>query len=176
MKVKVLIKKPWAPIGKPLDYAGVEVERQWHTVYIGMGSNIGDKEKNLNDAIELIKLNSNNKVTKISNFYTTKPVGYLEQDNFENCAIEIKTMFSTRRINGLSINIEKQLKRERIIRWGPRTIDLDVLLYDDFIRSNEHTVIPHPSMQERLFVIKPLSDIAPFVVHPFLNKRIRYSI
>ncbi|MDF2883673.1 MAG: dihydroneopterin aldolase/2-amino-4-hydroxy-6-hydroxymethyldihydropteridine pyrophosphokinae [Clostridiaceae bacterium] len=171
--IKVLLKKPWAPIGKPVEYAAVEIERKRHIVYIGIGSNMGDKEKNLRDAIELINSNICNKVTKESKFYVTKPVGYLEQDDFINCAIEIKTLFQPGELMDFLLDVEKQLKRERVIRWGPRTIDLDILLYDDLICSNEHTIIPHPRMAERLFVIKPLCDIAPYVVHPILNKRIR---
>lgn len=171
--IKVLLKKPWAPIGKPVEYAAVEIERKRHIVYIGIGSNMGDKEKNLRDAIELINSNISNKVTKESKFYVTKPVGYLEQDDFINCAIEIKTLFQPGELMDFLLDVENQLKRERVIRWGPRTIDLDILLYDDLICSNEHTIIPHPRMTERLFVIKPLCDIAPYVVHPILNKRIR---
>lgn len=171
--IKVLLKKPWAPIGKPVEYAAVEIERKRHIVYIGIGSNMGDKEKNLRDAIELINSNISNKVTKESKFYVTKPVGYLEQDDFINCAIEIKTLFQPGELMDFLLDVENQLKRERVIRWGPRTIDLDILLYDDLICSNEHTIIPHPRMAERLFVIKPLCDIAPYVVHPILNKRIR---
>lgn len=171
-KVKVLLKKPWAPIGRTLDYAAVEVERQWHTAYIGMGSNMGNKDQNLQDAIKLIKSNINNKVTKLSEFYATKPVGYIEQDDFMNCALELKTLFQPEELIDFLLDIENQLKRERIIKWGPRTIDLDLLLYDNLISCDEHVIIPHPRMAERLFVIKPLCDIAPYVVHPLLNKRI----
>jgi len=170
--VKVLIKKPWAPIGKPLDYAAVEIERLWHTAYIGMGANMGEKEENLKLAIDLINQSKLTKVTKTSEFYETKPVGYVEQDNFMNCAIEVKTLLSPRELVRFLLNIEKELKRERIIRWGPRTIDLDVLLYDDIITSLEEIIIPHPRMQERMFVLKPLCDIAPYVLHPILNRRI----
>ncbi len=170
--VKVLLKKPWAPIGMTLEYAAVEVERKWHTAYIGMGSNMGDKDKNLEGAIELIKSNINNKVTKVSKFYETKPVGYLDQDDFMNCAIEIKTLFQPEELIDFLLSTESKLKRERIIRWGPRTIDLDLLLYDNLISSDEQVIIPHPRMAERLFVLNPLCDIAPYVVHPLLNKRI----
>lgn len=170
--VKVLIKKPWAPIGKPLDYAAVEVERFWHTGYIGMGANIGDKQENLKLAIDLINQSRFTRVTRISEFYETKPVGYVEQDNFMNCAVEVKTLLSPSELVRFLLNIEKELKRERVVRWGPRTIDLDVLLYDDIITSLEEIIIPHPRMHERMFVLKPLSDIAPYVLHPILNRRI----
>lgn len=171
-RVKVKIKKPWAPIGKPLDHVSVEIYRKWHTAYIAIGSNMGDKEKNLNSAIELINNPDFNRVIKVSNFYETKPVGYLEQEEFLNGALEIKTLLSPKRLMRFLLEKEEELKRERIIKWGPRTIDLDILLYDNLITSEEEIIIPHPRMHERLFVLKPLSDIAPYVIHPILNKRV----
>lgn len=171
-RVKILLKKPWAPIGKPIDYAAVEIERCWHTSYIALGTNMGDKEQNIKEALEKLQIDSC-RVTKISDIYTTKPVGYTEQDDFLNCTAELKTLFTPKELIQFMLNIEKDLKRERTIKWGPRTIDLDVLLYDNIITSSEEIIIPHPRMHERLFVLKPLSDIAPFVVHPILNKRIK---
>ena len=170
--VKVLIKKPWAPIGKSLAYAGVEIERFWHKAYIAIGSNLGDKEENLKSSIEKIQEHTYIKVTKISTFIETEPVGYLDQDKFLNGAIEIKTLLTPKQLIKYLLSIELELKRERIIKCGPRTIDLDVLLYDDIITWDEEIIIPHPRMHQRVFVLKPLSEIAPFVVHPLLNKRI----
>lgn len=169
--VKLLVKKPWAPIGKPLSYAAIEIERSWHRAYIGLGSNIGDREENLNTAIESMN-NGMCRVVKVSDKYSTKPVGYTEQDDFLNCAAEVKTLYNPEELVMFLLDIEKELKRERIIKWGPRTIDLDVLLYDDIITFDEKIVIPHPRMHERLFVLKPLSEIAPYVLHPIMNKRI----
>ncbi|KZL89792.1 2-amino-4-hydroxy-6-hydroxymethyldihydropteridine diphosphokinase [Clostridium magnum] len=171
-RVKIKIKKPWAPIGKPLDHVSVEIDRKWHTAYIAIGSNMGDKEKNLNSAIELINNPDFNRVIKVSNFYETKPVGYLEQEEFLNGALEIKTLLSPKRLMRFLLEKEEELKRERIIKWGPRTIDLDILLYDNLITSEEEIIIPHPRMHERLFVLIPLLDIAPYVIHPILNKRV----
>jgi dihydroneopterin aldolase/2-amino-4-hydroxy-6-hydroxymethyldihydropteridine diphosphokinase len=170
-KAKILLKKPWAPIGKPLDYAAVEIERSWHTAYLGLGSNMGDKEANLNDALKLLN-STTTKVLKASSFYGTKPVGYEDQEDFINCAAKIRTLLTPEELMIFLLDIEKELKRERIIRWGPRTIDLDILLYDDIVTSSEEVTIPHPRMHERLFVLKPLSDIGPCVVHPLINKRI----
>lgn len=171
-RIKVKIKKPWAPIGKPLDYAAVEVDRQWYTAYIAIGSNMGNKEDNLNSAIELINSSEVIKITKTSKFYETKPVGYLDQDSFLNGALEVKTLLTPKKLISFLLDKEKDLKRERIIKWGPRTIDLDVLLYDNLITSDEDIIIPHPRMHERLFVLKPLCDIAPYIVHPVLSERI----
>jgi len=171
-RVKVKIKKPWAPIGKPLKYAAVEIDRKWHITYIGVGSNMGDKEKNVKDALELINNSHNTKITKTSKFYETKPVGYLNQEDFLNCVVEVKTLLSPLELVRSLLSIEKELKRERVIRWGPRTIDLDVLLYDNVISSIDEIILPHPRMQERMFVLEPLCDIAPYVIHPILNKTI----
>jgi dihydroneopterin aldolase / 2-amino-4-hydroxy-6-hydroxymethyldihydropteridine diphosphokinase len=170
--VKILIKKPWAPIGKSLDYAGVEIERFWHKVYIAIGSNLGDKEDNLKKSIEKIKSNKAINVTNVSTFIETEPEGYVDQDTFLNGVIEVATLLTPKQLVKYLLNIELELKRERIIKWGPRTIDLDVLLYDNIITCDEEVIIPHPRMQDRFFVLKPLSEIAPFVVHPLLNKRI----
>lgn len=170
-RVKLMVKKPWAPIGKPVKYVAVEVDRSWHTAYIGVGSNIGDKEKNIRLAIEELDLLEDIKVTKIANMYVTKPVGYTEQDDFLNTALEIKTLLQPRELIKFLLKVEKKLKRERIIKWGPRTIDLDVLLYDDLVTCDEDIILPHPRMHERMFVLKPLCDIASFVMHPVLHKR-----
>ena len=169
-RVKVKIKKPWAPIGKPLKYAAVEVDRSWHTAYIGVGGNMGDKEKNVKAALELINESYHTKIRRTSKLYNTKPVGYLEQEDFLNCAIEVKTLLSPIELVRFLLSIESELKRERVIRWGPRTVDLDVLLYDNIISSLEEIIIPHPRMAERMFVMEPICDIAPYVIHPILNK------
>jgi dihydroneopterin aldolase / 2-amino-4-hydroxy-6-hydroxymethyldihydropteridine diphosphokinase len=172
-RVKVLLKKPWAPIGKPLNYAAVEVDRYWHRAYIGLGSNMGDRENNLREALNAVNdALGITRVIKTSSIYATKPVGNIEQEDFLNCAAEIKTLLPPRELIQFLLDIEKELKRERIVKWGPRTIDIDVLLYDQEITSFEEIIIPHPRMQERLFVLRPLCDIAPYVMHPVLNKRI----
>lgn len=171
-KVKVQLKKPWAPIGKPLKYAAVEIERGWHRVYIALGSNLGDKKENIDKAINEINSLKTCHLIKISKFYETKPVGYLEQEDFLNCAIKIKTLLSPKELIKELLRIESELKRERIIRWGPRTIDLDIIFYDDIITSSDDIIIPHPRMHERLFVLKPLCDIAPYIVHPIIGKRV----
>ncbi|NMM64791.1 2-amino-4-hydroxy-6-hydroxymethyldihydropteridine diphosphokinase [Clostridium sp. P21] len=171
-RVKLNIKKPWAPIGKPVEYAAVEIDRSWHKAYIAIGSNVGNKENNLLSAISLINESNDIKVTKVSEFYVTKPVGYVNQDDFLNGAIEVKTLLSPKDLMEFLLKKEKDLKRERIIKWGPRTIDLDILLYDNLVTCDEDIIIPHPRMEERLFVLKPLADIAPYAVHPLLNKRI----
>lgn len=171
-RVIVKIKKPWAPIGKPLRYVAVEVDRSWHISYIGIGGNMGDKEKNIEGAFELINDSYHTHITKTSKLYETKPVGYSEQEDFLNCAVEVKTLLNPVELVRFLLSIEKEFKRERVIRWGPRTLDLDVLLYDNIVSSLEEIILPHPRMKDRMFVLEPLCDIAPYVMHPILNKPI----
>jgi len=170
--IKVILKKPWAPIGRHLDYAAVEVYRKWSTVYLSVGSNIGDKKKNIDMAVEKLNSIKEINVTKVSSIIETEPWGYENQDTFLNGAIEIKTILSPSELMRELLNIELEMKRERLIKWGPRIIDLDIILFDDLITIDEFVVIPHPRMEEREFVLKPLSEIAPFAIHPLLKKRV----
>jgi dihydroneopterin aldolase/2-amino-4-hydroxy-6-hydroxymethyldihydropteridine diphosphokinase len=170
--VKIMVKKPSAPIPLALKYVAVEIEREWNTAYISLGSNLGDRKGNLMSALSEIREAKSMKVTRISEIYETSPVGYLEQDNFLNCAIEIKTLLSPLELIEFMAAVENKLKRERIYKLGPRTIDLDVLIYNDLITCYEDLIIPHPRMHERLFVLEPLCQIAPYLIHPILKKRI----
>ena len=169
--VSLTIKKPWVPAGMTIDFAGIRIEREWHTAYLGVGSNVGDREGNIRSAVRLIDESELSKVTSQSKLYETEPCGYADQDKFLNCALEVKTLLTPRSLVRLLLSIEKALKRERLIANGPRTIDLDILFYDNLITSFEEAVIPHPRLHERMFVLKPLCDIAPFHIHPILNER-----
>ena len=170
--VKVFLKKPWAPVKKHLDTVEIMIERRRHKAYIGLGSNIGDKDKYLKEAINKISIEKNIEMVKQSSFITTKPWGYLEQEDFLNAIIEIETTLEPEELMDLLLKIEEELDRERIIKWGPRTIDLDIIMYDDLISSNEKVILPHPRMHEREFVLKSLNEIAPYLMHPVLHKRI----
>lgn len=170
--VKVHLKKPWAPILRHLEYAAIEINRKWHKAFISFGSNIGDKEENINSAIEYIKKSKHTKIVKISSLIKTEPWGYIDQEEFINGAMEIKTLLSPLELINFLLSVEKELKRERIIKWGPRTIDLDVIFYDDIISTDERIILPHPRMEQRMFVLEPLAEIAPYAVHPILKKRV----
>ena len=171
-KVKLLLKKPWAPTRKHVEYVAVEIERKWNKVYIAAGSNLGDKEETLKEAIYIIDKRKDCVVTKVSNFYTSDPVGYEDQDQFGNCVFEINTLQTPSELMDTLLEVEKDFKRERIIRWGPRTLDLDIIFYDDIISYDEHILIPHPRAHERQFVMKPMCDINPYYVHPIYRKRV----
>ncbi|RKD21560.1 2-amino-4-hydroxy-6-hydroxymethyldihydropteridinediphosphokinase [Caminicella sporogenes DSM 14501] len=130
-------------------------------VFLSLGSNLGNKKENLDKAIDLLKKHDNINVIKISSYYETEPVGYTNQDYFLNIVIEIETALLPYDLFEYCSKIEQMLKRKRIIRWGPRTIDIDILLYDDLISNDEKLTIPHPRMTERAFVLVPLYEIAP---------------
>lgn len=170
--VKVNLKKPWAPIGRHLDYAAVEVTREKHIAYISIGSNMGDKESNLNNAINKIHKVKGVSVEKVSTFIKTEPWGNEDQEEFLNGALKIETYLTPRELMTTLLDIEEELGRVREIKWGPRIIDLDIVLFDDIISNDEFIILPHPLMHLREFVLKPLNEIAPYALHPLKKKRI----
>ncbi|MBE5968520.1 MAG: 2-amino-4-hydroxy-6-hydroxymethyldihydropteridine diphosphokinase [Lachnospiraceae bacterium] len=169
-KIRLEIKKPWAPIHMTLDTVSVIVERGWHNAYLGIGSNLGDKETNLNEAVRLLNEDADCIVKQVSSYQVTEPVGGVEQDDFLNGAVCVKTLKSADALLQLIGNIEKALKRERIIHWGPRTIDLDILFYDDEVIQTKNLTIPHPEVANRRFVLDPMCEIAPWLRHPVLGE------
>ncbi len=136
--------------------------------YIGIGSNVGDRKANCLKAIELLA--EAGRIVSVSSLYCTEPVGYKEQEDFINAVVSLETHLSARELLDACHAIEDRLGRTRTLRWGPRTIDLDILLYGDLMMSQPDVVIPHPLMAARKFVLAPLAEIAPEVVHPVLRK------
>ncbi|RJQ48732.1 MAG: 2-amino-4-hydroxy-6-hydroxymethyldihydropteridine diphosphokinase [Nitrospiraceae bacterium] len=143
-----------------------------HTVYIGIGSNLGDREENCERAIRLL-IEHGMTVTKRSSMIETEPWGVKEQPKFINMALEIKTGMEPDELLHLLKRIENESGRLPTSRWGPRVIDLDILLYDDLILKTPELEIPHPGISERDFVLRPLAEIAPEKVHPVLKKSIK---
>jgi dihydroneopterin aldolase/2-amino-4-hydroxy-6-hydroxymethyldihydropteridine diphosphokinase len=173
-KINIEIKKPQSPIKKSFKYISARASREWHEIYLGLGSNLGDKENNLNQALKLLEENNNHtRVLKVSKYYQTKPWGYLEQDDFLNAAAEIKSLLSPNELIEFLLDIEKKLKRVRKFKNGPRTIDLDILFYDKLILdSDEKILIPHPDLHNRSTVLDPMCDINKYFIHPILKKSI----
>ena len=171
-KIHLEIKKPWAPVNLPLDTVSVEIERSWHTAYIAVGANMGETEKTVREAIQEVGTIKDTTVTRVSSLIVTKPYGVVEQDDFLNACLCLKTFLSPSELLARLHEIEAAAHRERIVRWGPRTLDLDILLYDDLVMETEDLIIPHVEMYLREFVLRPLAEIAPGKRHPVYGKTV----
>lgn len=168
-KVEITVKKPWAPVRVHLDTVAVRIERGWHTVYLSIGSNMGDKEGYLDFAIDRLNALPDTKVTEVSDYIETEPYGDVEQDNFLNGALKIQTLKSPEELLDTTMAIEQEAHRERIVHWGPRTLDIDILFYDDAIIHTKRLTVPHIEIPKRTFVLEPLAAIAPYYMHPVLH-------
>ncbi len=140
-------------------------------VYLGIGSNIGDREDNCLKAISLLEENGL-KITKRSSLHETEPWGVKDQPQFVNMAVEAETDLSPRELLVILKKIENAMGRLPEKKWGPRIIDIDILMYDDLKINEADLTVPHPLMHERAFVLVPLSEIAPEKVHPALHKTV----
>ena len=134
--------------------------------FVGIGSNLGNPTGNCLRAVELISSLNEVKVLQRSSLYRTEPVGFSEQDWFINCVIEIRTTLSVYFLLKILQQIEDDMGRIRTAKWGPRTVDMDILFYGQDIVEDERLVIPHPELHKRRFVLAPLCEIAPYFVHP----------
>jgi 2-amino-4-hydroxy-6-hydroxymethyldihydropteridine diphosphokinase len=141
------------------------------TAYISLGSNMGDRAANLRRAVELLA--EAGRVASLSSLYLTDPVGNEDQEAFINAAAAVETSLSPEALLAVCRSIEERLGRVRTVLWGPRTIDLDILLYDDRTVDTASLTIPHPRMAERRFVLEPLAEIAPDAIHPLLRRTVR---
>jgi len=162
-------------ISKPLskkEKKALKLKKGPRIAYLGLGSNVGDREEFIEQAIFLLSKTPGIKMRKKSANYETEPEGNSDQPQFLNAAIEIQTALDPYKLLSVLHETENVLGRERDVEWGPRTIDLDILLYGDQIVSDDKLQIPHPLLHERLFVLKPLSEIAPNAIHPALEKTI----
>lgn len=171
-KLALELRKPSAPIGLPFESVSVKIQRGWKKAYLGIGSNMGDKEKYMNEAVGKIKAHPMVRNVQISELLVTKPYGGVEQDDFVNGAVGLETLLSPTELLHFLQRTELEAGRERKIHWGPRTLDLDILLYEDVISQTEELMIPHPDMHNREFVLKPLAQLCPYEMHPLLHKSV----
>lgn len=171
-KIQIQITKPNAPIPMEFESVGVRVEKKWHKVALAIGSNMGDKEKYLTDAMETLIANPDIRNVIVSDYIETEPYGYVEQDKFLNGAVTLETLLSAEDLLIFLHEIEAKAERKREIHWGPRTLDLDILLYDDVCMHTKELTIPHIDMCNRMFVLEPLMQIAPGLVHPVRRRTI----
>lgn len=168
-RVVLELEKPGAPVPYSLDTVMVHIERQRHRAYLSIGSNLGDRKMNLAAAVKLLAARPDIWVKQQSPLYETLPYGYVNQPAFLNGCLELETLLTPEELLAVIHEIEQELGRTREIHWGPRTLDMDIIFYDDAVIDRPKLQIPHADMANREFVLKPLSDIAGFMRHPILN-------
>ena len=143
----------------------------FHTAYLALGSNLGDKEANLRRALELVQQRGV-EVVKTSSFICTEPYGVTDQPQFLFGVCEVRTSLEPLELLQTLLEMEQALGRVRLRHWGERNIDLDLLLYEDVVMDTPELILPHPDMQNRDFVLLPLAEIAPEIIQPTLQKTI----
>lgn len=148
-----------------------------HTAYLSIGSNLGDKLANCQKGIEALNDRRTSWLQRCSRIYETEPVGLARQDWFINCVIEIHTILEPFGLLDRTQAIQRRLGRVAdTIRFGPRILDLDILLYDNVVIQSKRLIIPHPRMHERRFVLRPLCDLDATIIHPLLNREVGYLL
>ena len=172
-EAEIEVRKPEAPINADFESVSVKIKRKWHTAVISVGSNMGDSKMYIESAVETLEKSNYIKNIKQSDLIVTKPYGYTNQDDFLNGIIVCETLYSPHGLLEFLHSIENGAGRRRKIHWGPRTLDLDIIFYDDCILSDEDLIIPHPDMQNRLFVLEPAVQVAPYYRHPVFNLTVK---
>lgn len=163
------LRKPQAPIGLPFESVSVKIHRGWHRAYVALGSNMGDREKYLQMGVDAMKERKDIRLQRVSSVRQTAPYGGVEQGDFLNSVMELRTLLTPGELLDYLHETEQRAERKREIHWGPRTLDLDILLYDDLVMDSEELTIPHADMQNRDFVLGPMAEIASWVRHPVLG-------
>ena len=172
-EVELELEKPSAPIPLPFDSVSVRVRRGWHRAFVALGSNMGDKQGYLDGAVDALRADECVRVKRVSAYRVTAPYGGVEQDDFLNAAMEIETLYDPEELLDALHAIEQAARRERLIHWGPRTLDLDILFYDDLVQDDPALILPHPDLHNRDFVLGPMAELAPNFVHPVLHKTMK---
>lgn len=170
--VEVEVQKPHAPIALQVENVSVTMYRQWHTAYISFGSNMGDSKALIEEGIEKLRANALIRDVEVSDLITTKAYGPVEQNDFLNGCLKLETLMNQEELLELLHVIEAEAGRERVLRWGPRTLDMDIVFFDKLVYESEDLLIPHVDMQNRRFVLEPLAQLAPNYRHPVLGKTV----
>ncbi|NUN69658.1 MAG: 2-amino-4-hydroxy-6-hydroxymethyldihydropteridine diphosphokinase [Bacteroidetes bacterium] len=143
-----------------------------HTIYLGLGSNVGNKVEFLAAAVRGIADMPATVVDAVSNVYVTEPVGNVPQDDFLNCAVSVRTDLGITEFHAAMKQLERAIGRSESERWGPREIDIDLLFFDAVVMNTDAIRLPHAELVNRRFVLQPLSEIAPMMVHPVVSKSV----
>ncbi len=166
------VRKPHAPVMYPPEDISVTIYREWHRVYLSYGSNVENATGHINEAIYMLQEPYAVKDMIRTQMVITKPYGPVKQDNFTNGCVQFDTYMEPEELITYIHEIEDWLYRDRTIKWGPRTIDLDILFFDDYVYNSDTLTIPHPDMQNRMFVLDPLTRLCPNFRHPVLGKTV----
>lgn len=169
-RVLLTVKKPWAPVGLPIEEVAVSIERGWHRVFFSMGSNMGDREAYIKNAVNILRENDKIIILNESKLYETEPYGMEKQDKFLNNCVEIKTLHTPSELLTFCKNLEAMAGRVKTEHWGPRPLDIDILFYDDVTVDLPDLTVPHYDIENRYFVLEPLCEIAPHMRHPVSKK------
>ena len=167
--VDIEVRKPEAPIPAEFGSVSVKLRRGWHTAVIALGSNLGDRRGYLMDAAAQLREDAFFRSVQLSDLIETTPYGVTEQPDFLNGVLLCETLHAPHALLDRLQALEQQAHRTRELHWGPRTLDLDLIFYDDAVISDSRLTVPHPDMQNRRFVLAPLAQIAPYYRHPLLG-------
>ena len=170
--VKVTVHKPEAPMPVEVEDAAAVQERQWTTVYFGLGSNLGDREAYLDGAVRGLR-ERGFRVTAVSSYRNTEPYGVPDQPDFLNACVRAETFLTPMECLAVIRALEAEAGRVKTRRWGERTLDADLLLYGNETVCTEELTVPHGDLHNRAFVLEPLCEIAPYAVHPILKKTVK---
>ena len=168
--VDLRLRKPEAPIPLPFDTVAVRIHRGWQRAYLALGSNLGDRERYLKTALRQLAEHPLVRLLKTSSLIETAPYGGVEQGDFLNGVCLVETLMQPLELLHFLQHLEQQAQRVREVRWGPRTLDLDVLFWEDQVLDLPELTVPHPDLQNRTFVLEPMVEIAPHFCHPLLGK------
>lgn len=168
--VDIEIKKPQAPVPMEFDSISVKISRGWSDAYLSYGSNLGDREENIEKALFELCDRNDCKMVQNSSLIETKPYGNVVQDDFLNGACYIKTLLRPMELLDVLHELENDAGRVRDVHWGPRTLDMDIIFYDDLIYDSDDLIIPHVDIENREFVLRPMAEIAPYKRHPIFRK------
>lgn len=165
-RLDLTVRKPSAPVSQPMDWPSVTIHRGWHQALLALGSNIEPRMAYVTDAVRTVANHTDMRLLRTADWIETAPWGVTDQPAFINGAITVETLLDPHELLDAVHAIEASANRERKQHWGPRTLDIDIIYYDDLILETDDLIIPHPYALERDFVLIPAAQIAPYLIDP----------